>query len=148
MGTYRQIFYHIVFGTKNREATITESYESELYRVIWGIVNKHQCILYRINGMSDHLHIFSDLHPSVSLSNYVKDIKVVSNLWMKESEKFPLFAGWQGGYGAFTYSKSEKEAVIDYIKRQKEHHKKENFYDEYRRLLIEHEIEFDEKYLL
>jgi len=60
----------------------------------------------------------------------------------------PAFEGWQEGYGAFTYSVKEKDTVINYIKNQKEHHKSENFYDEFKRLLIENEIEFDEKYLL
>ena len=148
MGTYRQIFYQIVFGTKNRESTINETHENDLYKYIWGIVNKHKCKLYRINGMSDHIHIFSDLHPSVSLSDYVKDIKVASSLWMKASGNFPLFSSWQEGYGAFTYSVREKDKVIEYVTNQKEHHKIETFYNEYKRLLIENGIEFDEKYLV
>jgi REP element-mobilizing transposase RayT len=98
--------------------------------------------------MPDHIHIFSDLHPTICLSDYVKDIKVASSIWMKESGKFPLFIGWQDGYGAFTYSIREKEMIINYIKSQKEHHITASFYDEYKRLLIENGIEFDEKYLL
>ena len=122
MSTFRQIFYQIVFGTKNREATITEAHENELYKYIWGIVNKKKCKLYRINSMPDHMHIFSDLHPAVCLSDFVKDIKVASSIWMKESDKFQSFSGWQDGYGAFTYSIREKDMIIDYIKNQKEHH--------------------------
>lgn len=67
---------------------------------------------------------------------------------MKESGKFPEFKGWQESYGAFTYSIKEKDIIIDYIKNQKEHHKSESFYEEYKRLLIENKIQFDEKYLL
>ena len=146
--SYRQIFYQIVFGTKNREATISEANESELYKYIWGIVDKQKCKLYRINSMPDHIHIFSDLHPSICLSDYVKNIKVASNIWMKGSGKFPLFNGWQNEYGAFTYSIREKDKIIDYIKNQKKHHQKETFYDEYKRLLMDHQIGFNEKYLL
>ncbi len=98
--------------------------------------------------MPDHIHIFSDLHPTLCLSDYVKSIKVSTNAWMKESGKFPLFDGWQDGYGAFTYSLKEKDIIIDYIKNQKEHHKKYTFLEEYRHLLNENGIEFDEKYLL
>jgi len=148
MSTYRQIFYQIVFSTKHRAQSISSSAETELYKYIWGVVTKHQCKLYRINGMPDHIHIFSDLHPTVSLSDYVKDIKVSSSLWMKKHGGFPGFSGWQDGYGAFTYSVREKNMIIDYIKNQKEHHKTEAFYDEYKRLLTENGIEFDEKYLL
>jgi len=146
--SYRQIFYHIVFGTKNREATIAETHCEELYKYIWGIIKNNKCKLYRINGVEDHIHIFSDLHPSIALADYVKNIKVASSIWMKESGKFPKFKGWQNEYGAFTYSIKEKDMIINYIKNQKQHHKHESFYDEYKRLLIENRIEFDEKYLL
>lgn len=148
MSTYRQIYYQIVFSTRMREMTINETHEQELYKYVWGIINKNKCKLYRINSMPDHIHIFSDLHPSVCLSDFVKDIKVASSLWMKESGKFPGFTNWQEGYGAFTYSQKEKDRVIDYIKNQKQHHAKQNFFDEYKQLLQEFEIEFDEKYLL
>lgn len=97
--------------------------------------------------MPDHIHIFCDLHPSLSLSSLVKDIKIATNLWMKQSGSFPEFVGWQEGYGAFTYSIREKDMIINHIKNQKEHHKNETFEDEYKKLLIEHGIEFDEKYL-
>lgn len=148
MSTYRQIFYQIVFSTKYRHHTIAEQHETELYKYIWGIIDNHRCKLYRINSMPDHIHIFSDLHPSTSLADYVKAIKVASSIWMKESGLFPDFTAWQEGYGAFTYSVREKDIIINYIKRQKQHHKSENFYDEYKRILTENDIEFDEKYLL
>ncbi len=146
--SHRQIFYQIVFGTKNREATIAGQHCEELYKYIWGAINNSNCKLYRINEMEDHIHIFSDLHPSLSLADFVKNIKVASSLWMKESGHFPKFKGWQDSYGAFTYSIREKDIIINYIKNQKEHHKTESFFDEYKRLLIENGIEFDEKYLL
>ena len=148
MSTYHQIFYQIVFATKNRQPTINPEYENELYKYIFGVINNKKCKLFRINGMADHIHIFCDLHPSVSLSSYVKDIKIASNLWMKESGKFPDFQSWQEGYGAFTYSIKEKDIIIEYIKNQKEHHKIESFYDEFKRMIIENEIEFDERYFL
>jgi putative transposase len=92
--SYRQIFYQIVFGTKNREAVITDAHCEELYKYIWGVIKNRSCKLYRINGTADHIHIFSDLHPAIALADYVKDIKVSSSLWMKESGKFPEFKGW------------------------------------------------------
>ncbi|MBL7732960.1 MAG: IS200/IS605 family transposase [Chitinophagaceae bacterium] len=148
MSTYRQIYYQIIFGTKDREPSINEATETMLYKYVWGIVNNHNCHLYRINSMPDHIHVLTDLHPSIRLSDLVKNIKVASNIWMKESGLFPDFKAWQDGYGAFTYSIREKDMIINYIKGQKEHHRKETFYDEYRRLLKENGIEFDEKYML
>jgi REP element-mobilizing transposase RayT len=146
--SYKQIYYQIVFGTKHRKPTIPETYCKELYQYINGLIQNKRCKLYRINGIEDHIHIFSDLHPSIALADYIKDIKVASSKWMKESGRFPNFTGWQDGYGAFTYSIHERDKIINYVKNQKEHHKTENFYDEFLRLLNENEIDFDEKYLL
>lgn len=78
----------------------------------------------------------------------IKDIKVASSLWMKKSGNYHAFKGWAEGYAAITISIKEKEAVIKYIKNQREHHKKVSFIDEYRKILISSGIKFDEKYLL
>jgi len=148
MGHYCQIFYQIVFGTKDRKPTIEEANSIQLYQYISGIIENKKCKLYAINGVEDHIHIFSDLHPTICLSDYIKTIKVATSIWMKERGRFPKFEAWQEGYGAFTYSIREKNMIIKYVKNQKQHHKHESFYDEFKRLLIENEIEFDEKYLL
>jgi len=148
MGSFRQIFYHIIFSTKLRKRSIKNENCELLYKYIWGIINKRKCKLYRINGVEDHIHIFSDLHPSISLADYVRDIKVNSSIWMKDSGLFPMFESWQDGYSAFTYSIKEKDVIINYIKSQKEHHQKETFEQELIRLLKENEIDFDPKYLL
>jgi len=105
------------------------------------VIKNKNCKLYRINGVEDHLHIFSDLHPGISLSDYIKDIKIASSGWMKASGKFQKFEAWQEGYGAFTYSIREKDMIIDYIRNQKEHHKTETYYDEFKRLLTENGID-------
>jgi REP element-mobilizing transposase RayT len=148
MSSFRQIYYQIVFGTKNRRPTINEAGCTELYQYISGIVKNKKCKLYAINGTEDHLHIFSDLHPTVCLADLIKDIKIASSGWMKASGRFGQFEAWQEGYGAFTYSIREKDMIINYVKNQKEHHRKETFHNEFKRLLIENEIEFEEKYLL
>jgi REP element-mobilizing transposase RayT len=146
MSAYRQILYHIVFRTKYSDQSICREHASDLYKYIWGIIKNKKCVLFRINGMEDHIHILSDLHPSVALADYIKDIKVASSKWMKESGYFPDFKGWGIKYGAFTYSYKEKEVIIRYIKNQQEHHKEESFQDEIKRLFKEQGIDLDEKW--
>jgi len=148
VSTFTQILYHIVFSTKDREKCLSEDRRPDLYRYVWGIVKNNNTHLYRINGTEDHVHILSGLHPSVSLADFVKDIKLGGSGWIKQQRVFPRFSHWQEGYGAFTLSIREKNAVIEYIKNQEEHHKKLSFRDEFRKLLDEAGIEFDEKYLL
>ena len=120
----------------------------KLYRYIWGVLKNKKCTLYRLNGTENHLHIVTHIHPSISVSSLVKDIKVSSSVWIKEQGIFPNFISWQEGYGAFTYHISQKDALINYVKSQREHHHIKTFKEEYIELLKEHGIEFDEKYLV
>jgi len=117
-----------------------------LYAYILGIVKNKGCFLYRINGTKDHLHIFSDLHPSIALADFVRDIKTSSSIWLKRSGKFNEFDGWADGYAALTYGWNDKEMIVNYIKNQQEHHKKDSFEDELRRLLKENGIKVDDRY--
>ena len=148
MSTYIQILYQIVFGTKNNERTMIESGQKSLYKYIWGILKNKKCHLYRIGGVEDHIHIVTHVHPTVAVAYLIKDIKIASSDYIKNQNIFPNFNGWQDGYGAFTYSISAKDNLIEYVKNQKEHHKRVSFRDEYISLLNEHGIEFNEKYLL
>ncbi len=146
MSTYKQIIYHIVFRTKYGKKTLPLTQCDELYKYIWGIIKEKGCVLYRINGMEDHVHILSDLHPSVALANYLRDIKTASSLWLKAKKEFPDYEGWADGYGAFTYSIRDKDMILNYIKNQREHHKEVKFEDELRKLLDEHGVVVDERY--
>jgi hypothetical protein len=84
----------------------------------------------------------------VSLASLVKDIKLATSEYIEFEFLFPGFSGWQDGYGAFTYSINAKDNLIEYVKNQEEHHRQKTFKDEYIQILKDHEIEFDEKYLL
>ena len=148
MSTYTQILYQIVFSTKNREQTLEAENRKELFKYIFGILKNNKCHLYPIGGVNDHLHIITHLHPSVALSDLIKDIKLASSKYIKSANLFPHFNGWQDGYAAFTYSIDAKQNLVNYVKNQEEHHCKKTFGDELKELLQEHQIEFEEKYLL
>jgi REP element-mobilizing transposase RayT len=147
MATYKQIIYQIVFSTKKRKKTLQKEKRKILFRYIWGVLKNKQCHLYRINGVEDHIHIVISLHPSVALADLIKDIKISSSKMIKTEKLFPDFDGWQDGYGAFTYHSDLLNTLIEYVKNQEEHHKIASFNDEYKRLLNEFGIDFDEKYI-
>lgn len=147
MSTYIQILYQVVFSTKYREKTLEKGNRETLYKYIAGIINNKKCKLYEIGGIEDHIHIVFQLHPSVSLSSLVKDIKIASNLYIKKNQLFKNFTGWQEGYGAFTYSIKDKERLINYVKNQEKHHGMNTYIMEYKELLNENDIDFEEKYL-
>jgi REP element-mobilizing transposase RayT len=146
--SYTQIYYHIILRTKNSGKSISQHNVSELYKYIWGIIKNKKCKLYRINGMEDHIHLLISLHSTIALSNFVKDIKLATNQWMKSHEDFKKFEGWSERYAAFTCSFKDKDKVINYIINQQEHHHKESFKEELIRILTEEGIELDERFLL
>jgi putative transposase len=146
MSSFRQLLYHIVFRTKDSRPTIKPENAEQLYAYVTGIIKNKNSHLYRINGVPNHLHICTDIHPSIALADFVKDIKVYSSLWMKSSELFPDFNGWADGYAGLTCSFSDLMKVIEYIKNQKEHHRRTSFEEEYRKLLLESGITIDERY--
>ena len=146
MSSYRQNLFHIIFRTKNNIPAIKVENADQLFAYISGIIKNKNSHLYRINGIENHIHILTDIHPSISLADFVKDIKVSSSLWIKASGLFPSFCGWADGYGSFTCSFKDINKIIDYIKNQREHHRKKSFEEEYRRLLMESGISIDERY--
>lgn len=147
MSTYTLILYHIVFSTKGSIPVLSKPNREEMFKYITGILQNKKCHLYAINGVEDHIHIATHIHPTIAPSDLVKDIKLASTELIKLKKLSPNFIGWQEGYGGFTCSYNQKDWLIDYVKNQEVHHHKENFIDEYKRLLEEFGVEFDVKYL-
>jgi putative transposase len=146
-GTYSQLLLHIVFSTKRREPLITPDVAERLYAYIGGIVRAEKGVLFDINGVEDHVHLYLRWRTDESIANLMRTVKARSSKWVHETfPELPHFA-WQEGYSAFTVSKSQEPAVRAYIASQHEHHRKEDFKAELLRLLRRHGIEFEEKYV-
>jgi putative transposase len=145
--TYTQIYIHLIFAVQNRDALILPEWEDQLYKYITGIVqNKGQKML-AINGAQNHIHLFIGMKPDCVVSDLVREIKKSSNTFIKE-KKFTLFPfRWQAGFGAFSYADSQLDSVIKYIMKQKEHHRKRTFKDEYLDILNKFQVDYDPKYL-
>jgi REP element-mobilizing transposase RayT len=145
--TYTQIYIHIVFAVKGRENLIRGEFKDELHKYITGIVTNKNQKLIAINGMPDHVHIMIGLKPDQALSDLVRDIKANSTGFVKEKKWTKGKFGWQEGFGAFSYSRSQLTTVIRYIQNQERHHSKKTFKEEYLEMLEKFNIEYDSKYL-
>ena len=145
--TYTQIHLQFVFAVKYRKALILPSYKDELYKYITGIIQHYDHKVLAINGVEDHIHIFIGMRPTQSVSDLLQDIKGSSSKWINEKQFLNTKFEWQSGYGAFSYSKSHVQSVIDYIANQEDHHKKESFREEYLKFLRVFEIDYDENYI-
>ena len=145
--TYTQILVQIVFAVKGRQNLITEKHREQIEKYICGIVNNKKSKPLAIYCNPDHCHILIGLHPSVSISEMARDIKANSSKWINENKWIMGKFAWQEGYGAFTYSRSQLNRVVQYIRKQPEHHRKKTFREEYIAFLGEFEIEYDDKYV-
>lgn len=142
MGSYTQLTYHVVFATKYRRRSITNGIRDRLYEYVGGILRAKQGHLIEIGGMEDHVHILARLSPSLAVSEVVRDVKANSSKWVNEQGEIRRTFEWQKGYGAFTVSYSQTEAVREYIRNQMEHHRMRSFQEEYILFLERHGIEF------
>ena len=144
--SYTSLSFHIVFSTKYRRPALTDAIRPETYKYIGGIIANKQGQMLEIGGMADHLHILTACPPTVALADFVRDIKANSSKWLHEDKGQRQFQ-WQTGYGAFTVSCSQVDAVRRYILAQADHHRSRSFEDEFRGFLARHGITFDERYL-
>jgi REP element-mobilizing transposase RayT len=143
--TYTRLLYHVVFSTKNREPWIDPAWRDELHAYIGGILNNRKGQLLAAGGVPDHIHLLVRLAAVRSVSDVVRDIKSNSSGWLHQRGVRPF--DWQDGYGVFTLSPAAIPGVTAYINNQAQHHAVTPFRDEFLRLLSEHEVEYDEKYL-
>lgn len=142
---FSQLYIHIVFAVKNRQALIRPEWEEELYKYMTGIIQNRGHKLLAIGGMPDHIHIFLGLKPAEALSDLVREIKKATTTFVREKRFTPYPFSWQSGYGAFSHSRSQIDTVYRYILNQKTHHKKKTFEEEFKKILEDFDVETGNK---
>jgi REP element-mobilizing transposase RayT len=141
-----QIYIHLVFSTKNRQPFISDAIAPDLYAYMAKVFyDECRSPAKLIGGVEDHIHALFNLSRTWCVADVVESIKTSTSKWMKKQD-VRSFA-WQTGYGAFSVSRSNIGTVEDYIRRQKEHHRKQDFKNELRGLLKKHDVEYDERYV-
>ncbi len=144
--TYAQINIHCVFSVLGRQNFIKDIFRDDLHRYMSGILKGDGSYPLAVNGWKDHVHAFFELPVTMAVKDQMRMLKASSSKWINEN-----FLGggfhWQEGYGAFSYSKSQRDTVIKYIMNQEEHHKKTTFKEEYLALLKKFNIPFKNEYL-
>lgn len=130
---------HIIFHVKNT-CIIREEDLTQIFHYIGGIIRTLSGVSYKVGGMPDHIHILATLPCTISLADFVRTIKASSSKWIKSINPHYHHFAWQEGYGSFSVSKSNVDAVINYIINQCEHHKKRTAQDEFRHFLEKHNL--------
>jgi len=142
------IIVHLVFSTKDRHPFLADRpFRERLHAELGGTSKTLHCPPIIVGGVEDHIHLLGRQSRTIALSDWVKELKRVTSIWIKEQgPQFETFA-WQSGYGAFSVSQSQLSNVIHYIQQQEVHHRKKDFKTEFREFLKRHEIEYDERYV-
>lgn len=140
------VYVHIVFSTKDRRALLRDpDLRTRLHEYLGGISKSFGCAPIRVGGVDDHVHVLGRLGRTITLADWVKELKRASNVWLAEQEVAEF--RWQGGYACFSVSQTNLARATEYVANQEEHHKAVSFQDELRDLLSKHHIDFDERYV-
>lgn len=145
--TYTQIYIHVVFAVQGRQNLIKKEHKEELHKYITGIIRNKNQKLIAISSMLDHVHTLIGLKPDIALSDLVRDIKANSSRFINERKFVRGKFNWQEGFGAFSYSHSQLNGIIDYIENQEKHHSRKSFREEYLEFLKKFNVEYDPKYV-
>lgn len=145
--TYTQMYVHLVFSPKNKEALIGIEWKADLEKYITGIIQNYNHKLLAIGAMLDHIHIFVGYNVNHLIPDLVEEIKTSSNAWIKQNRLSKFKFEWQKGYGAFSHSRSQLGTEVNYILNQKEHHKQKSFKDEYLEILKKNDIKYNDDYV-
>jgi REP element-mobilizing transposase RayT len=145
--TYSQLNIRCVFAVKGRENIITSNFRDDLHRYMSGILKNDGSFPLAVNGWLDHVHAFFELPVTMKVSDQMRMLKATSSKWINDNKLVKGKFSWQEGYGAFSYSRSQRNSVIQYIIKQEEHHKRQTFREEYLELLEKFEIPFEHKYI-
>lgn len=145
--TFSQINIHAVFAVRHREGIILPEWRENLFRYIAGILKKEADYCLAVGGWKDHVHIFFEQRPAHATADILRVVKSNSSKWVNEQGLLRGNFAWQEGYGAFSYSKSQRHQVINYIMTQESHHQELCFRQEYLKMLDDFDIAHDPKYL-
>lgn len=143
-----RLWTHLVFSTKNRFPFLSDkTIRTDMHAYLAKMLREQDCETLIVNGVEDHVHSLFALSRTHSIASVVKEIKRTSSGWVKEFSPALQKFHWQLGYGAFSVSQSNLDEVVRYIENQEEHHRLVTFQDEYRVLLIENRVPYDERYV-
>ena len=145
--TYYQNLYHLVWSTTERRPLLPSQSKHRVFEYLAGAAKTAECLPVQIGGMPDHVHLLLAIPPKHAVSHIVRDIKICSTKWIKSVLPDSQSFAWQEGFGSFSVSASQKEAVMQYIANQEEHHKTRTFQEEFTTFLKIHSVQYDEAFL-
>jgi REP element-mobilizing transposase RayT len=148
MAAHQQLLYHVVFSTKERRPLLkNEAFRDHVWRYMAGVARNLEGHALRVGGYIDHAHLLLRIPAKKAVSDFVRQLKSSTSRHINEDSSGIQRFYWQDGYGAFTVSHSQADAVVTYIDHQMEHHRTRDFQEEFLKMLEDHEVEYDPRYI-
>lgn len=143
-----QLYVHLVFSTKHRRPFLDDAaFRERAHGYLVGICDGQSSPSLAVGGTEDHVHLLVRLAKTLDVASFVRELKRDSTKWIKAENPRLAEFHWQEGYGAFSVSPSHSEALRDCIAGQVEHHRRESFQDEFRRICKKYGIAIEERYV-
>ena len=135
---------HIIFSTKDHKTFLKDQVRTDMHSYLATVARNAGCECYRAGGAADHVHLAIRLSRTITIASLIEEVKTASSKWVKtQSANLDDFS-WQPGYGCFSVSPKDLDALCEYIDAQEEHHAKRTFKEEFRMFLNKYGVEYEE----
>jgi REP-associated tyrosine transposase len=146
-GKFLCVDIHFIWSTKGRRSFIDSEWRHRLQAFMGSVARFKNAKLIEANSQPDHVHLYTSMPSTISIAEMVNAFKANSTRWVHQTFQNRRCFSWQEGYAAFSVSRASRDAVIEYIRNQDEHHRRVDFRDELLGLLESHNIEYDPRYV-
>jgi REP element-mobilizing transposase RayT len=142
-----KLYAHVVFSTKSHQPFLDDEIRPRVHGYLATAIRDLDSPWVVVGGVADHVHILFDMGKMHAPVKFVEQVKRESSKFVKTlGENYKKFY-WQRGYGMFSVSPKDRNEAEDYVRGQEEHHQEKTFQDEYRAMLRQYEVTFDEQYV-
>ena len=143
-----KVYLHIVFSTKNRVPFLSDrDLRRETHAYLAGACRNLGSPSLIVGGVEDHVHISCFMSRTRTIADFIGELERESSKWLETKSSSLSDFRWQSGYGVFSISPSHVDDLRTYIADQENHHRRETFQDEFRRLLKKYGVDYDERYV-
>ena len=132
--TYWRLHYHIIWSTMDRQPLLTPKVEKMFYGVLYGKAEELDLKIHATGNVEDHAHVILSIPPKISVADCVRHLKGASAYAINHMDASDGQFKWQAGYGALTVGGRSLETVMEYVAKQKEHHKAGTIISVYERI--------------
>lgn len=113
---------HLVWATKDRTPWLVEGVRLQVLGLLKAILRRTNCHPLAVGGWVDHVHVYTELTPNLSVAALINLLKANSTGWIRRNLPGLAAFEWQRGYAATGVDPRDDEALRRYILSQERIH--------------------------